>query len=437
MAGHGPVTRGRTRMARTLSQGAGEDASRDQTELDLRVAAAIAAGNAAAAATGAGATQQATSAIIANPTALGAPPGGAAPVNPTQGAARGWTNVPASVYAPWPALGMRGATSAYPTGAAGAAAGGPTVTPGTTPAAPAISAASAGGSVLRGQRVTGQAPAPITGDQNRFSATGQPNVQFVKVTSAPNFRGTEYNTYNTWSHKFKAWAQLQGLWDYYLHEVSAPTPTGYTAAELASHVNALQMHHYALTRAYGELLQCLELDEHVQLLIEFQGIGTALPRPDLAWARLESVFTRSLPTSNIQVTKELARYKLQDGETIMDYWRRGKDIKTRHMAAHGPMSLQSWLTYVLAGLPSSWDAVSMIQTQLLPMQTEEGLLNILLEEEDRRRFKSKGKGIQDALNSETGGAGGKKGGKKTGKWGNKGKDYPSQKRIGQDGEWGE
>ncbi|NDC95946.1 hypothetical protein EB077_11625, partial [bacterium] len=312
--------------------------------------------------------------------------------------------------------------------------------------------------------MTGQAPAPITGDQNPtgqspvgglsgvaasavhpssgwgpagFSATGQPNVQFVKVTSAPNFRGTEYNTYNTWSHKFKAWAQLQGLWDYYLHEVSAPTPTGYTAAELASHVNALQMHHYALTRAYGELLQCLELDEHVQLLIEFQGIGTALPRPDLAWARLESVFTRSLPTSNIQVTKELARYKLQDGETIMDYWRRGKDIKTRHMAAHGPMSLQSWLTYVLAGLPTSWDAVSMIQTQLLPMQTEEGLLNILLEEEDRRRFKSKGKGIQDALNSETGGAGGKKGGKKTGKWGNKGKDYPSQKRIGQDGEWGE
>ncbi|NDG03685.1 MAG: hypothetical protein EB119_10975, partial [Synechococcaceae bacterium WBB_34_004] len=203
-------------MARTLSQGAGEDASRHQTELDLRVAAAIAAGNAAAAATGAGATQQATSAIIAYPTVLGAPPGGAAPVNPTQGAARGWTNVPASVYAPWPALGMRGATSAYPTGAAGAAAGGPTVTPGTTPAAPAISAASAGGSVLRGQRVTGQAPAPITGDQNPtgqspvgglsgvaasavhpssgwgpagFSATWQPNVQFVKVTSAPNFRG--------------------------------------------------------------------------------------------------------------------------------------------------------------------------------------------------------------------------------------------------------
>lgn len=67
-------------------------------------------------------------------------------------------------------------------------------------------------------------------------------MQLVKVTPAPLFKSTEYSGYNTWSHKFRAWAQLQGLWSYYEQEVPAPIPTGFTHAELAAYMGALQVH---------------------------------------------------------------------------------------------------------------------------------------------------------------------------------------------------
>lgn len=446
-------------MARTLSQGAGEDARRTQDALDLRVAAAIADGNASAPGQSAAVTQQPATAGNPASAPAQAPEGGAVQPQPPLGMPRVWANVPPSVFAPLPAGRAPGGAATQP----GAHGGGQPVPPGTIPAGAAASASSAGGAFPRGPAAAGASSAPMgAGPSNParpgkpvaqgaaainpllgnwpplgFNAGGQPQVQYMKVTSAPPFKGTDYNSYNTWVHKFKAWAQLQGLWEYYQHEVPAPTPTRYTPEELAAHVAALQLHHYALTRAYGELLQCLELDEHVQLLIEFQGDGTALPRPDLARARLESIFTRTLPTSNLMVTRELSRFKLREGETIMEYWTRGRDLKTRHAAAFGPMSLLSWLTYVLAGLDETWEGVTILQTQILSTQSEEGLLNVLLEEEDRRRSKGQGGSGSDALNSEADFADGKKGGSSGGKWGKQGKGSPGQKRIGRDGEWGE
>jgi len=73
------------------------------------------------------------------------------------------------------------------------------------------------------------------------------------------------------------------------------------------------------------------------------------------------VFIRKLPTSNVQITRQLANYRLQDGEGIMDYWRRGHDLRVRHQALQGAMTTLSWLTHVLAGLPSSWDPIIQIR----------------------------------------------------------------------------
>ena len=278
--------------------------------------------------------------------------------------------------------------------------------------------------------------APTTG----VSVVSQDHGRFVKITPAPRFRGVDYSGYTTWSLQFEYWARLQGLWDLYQQEASPPAAAGYSVQQLEQHLKELQEFSYTVTRAYGELLQCLELPEHVQLLADFRGVGEDLPQPHLAWTRLKSVFIRSLPTSNIQVTKQLASYKLQEGESVMDYWRRGRDIKTRYTAAHGALSTESWLTHVLSGLPVSWDPISMIQMQLLPQQTEDGLLAVLLEEEDRRRSRKGSKPDSEALPGEGKRYQSPKKGshqKGGGSWGGHKKGGPAQKKIGTDGEWGE
>jgi len=217
--------------------------------------------------------------------------------------------------------------------------------------------------------------------------------------------------------RFEYWARLQGLWELYLQLIQQPVPTGFTARELGEHAVALQEHSYTVTRAYGELIQCLELGQHIQLLDEFRSTPHQLARPDLAWARLRSVFIRKLPTSNVQITRQLANYRLQDGEGIMDYWRRGHDLRVRHQALQGAMTTLSWLTHVLAGLPSSWDPIIQIQTQLLESQTEDGLLAILLEEEERRKSRRGNKQPSDALPGEGRMSGSPKHGGQKPKWG--------------------
>jgi hypothetical protein len=81
----------------------------------------------------------------------------------------------------------------------------------------------------------------------------------------------------------------------------------------------------------------------------------------------------------------------------------------------------------------------MIQMQLLPQQTEDGLLSVLLEEEDRRGSRKEGKPHGEALPGEGSRPSFPKGThqKGGGKWGKQRKGGPAQKRIGTDGEWGE
>jgi len=78
----------------------------------------------------------------------------------------------------------------------------------------------------------------------------------------------------------------------------------------------------------------------------------------------------------------------------------------------------------------------MIQMQFLGAQTEEGLLNVLLEEEDRRKNKKGAKHEGDALSTQ-GNRGSKKGGFQKGNSQSSGGGETSSKRIGKDGAWGE
>jgi len=59
----------------------------------------------------------------------------------------------------------------------------------------------------------------------------------------------------------------------------------------ASTFSNVQQHAALATRPFGELLNCLKLPEHGQIVLKYKGEGMELPRPDLAWAELRSLFS--------------------------------------------------------------------------------------------------------------------------------------------------
>jgi len=183
---------------------------------------------------------------------------------------------------------------------------------------------------------------PGAGGVGPAGVAGQPLApvpnpgSIVKVQSAPQFKGKTYSAYITWEVQFEFWAKRQRLWALYLGTVSPPAAAGYTPALLAEHAVALQQYAANQEWAFGELVQALALDEHVQLILEFKGDNSNPPSPHEAWMRIRALFMRDLPTSKIQLTRILGQLLLQEGESIMDFWRRASNIRTRHEAVLRP-----------------------------------------------------------------------------------------------------
>jgi len=259
---------------------------------------------------------------------------------------------------------------------------------------------------------------------------------YVKVQQAPRFKGQTYSAYITWEVQFEYWARMRRLWDIYLGLVEPPVLTGYTPELLGQHAVAMQEYVANREWAYGELVQALQLDEHVQLVLEFKGDTETPPSPHEAWMMIRSLFMRELPTSKIQLTKQLGQLKLREGESIMAFWNRATNLRARYCAVHGKIEPEEWMGRILSALPDSWENIISIQSQLLPILTEKKLLSILTEEEDRRKAKRGGKGGEPsgALAAQAGnpkGKGGQAGGK------GKRSGSPAKKVLGRDGKWGE
>ena len=124
--------------------------------------------------------------------------------------------------------------------------------------APAVALRGAGGTGQEGFPGMPPAPGPNPGG-------------YVKVQQAPRFKGQTYSAYITWEVQFEYWARMRRLWDIYLGLVEAPVLTGYTQELLRQHAMAMQEYVTNREWAYGELVQALQLDEHVQLVLEFKG----------------------------------------------------------------------------------------------------------------------------------------------------------------------
>ena len=159
----------------------------------------------------------------------------------------------------------------------------------------------------------------------------------MKVQQAPRFKGQTYSAYITWEVQFEYWARMRRLWDIYLRLVEAPVLTGYTQELLRQHAMAMQEYVTNRKWAYGELVQALQLDEHVQLVLEFKGDAETPPSPHEAWMMIRSLFMRELPTSKIQLTKQLGQLKLAEGEGVMAFWNRATNLRARYSAVHGKL----------------------------------------------------------------------------------------------------
>jgi len=188
----------------------------------------------------------------------------------------------------------------------------------------------------------------------------------VKVQAAPQFKGKTYSAYITWEVQFEFWAKRQRLWALYLGTVSPPAAAGYTPALPGRARRSSEQDAANQEWAFGELVQALALDEHVQLILEFKGDNSNPPSPHEAWMRIRALFMRDLPTSKIQLTRILGQLLLEEGESIMDFWRRASNIRTRHEAVHGRMDLEEWLGRILSALLTSWENIKSIQVPTDP-----------------------------------------------------------------------
>jgi len=130
--------------------------------------------------------------------------------------------------------------------------------------APAGALMGAGGRGPEGFPGMPQAPGPNPGG-------------YAKVQQAPRFKGQTYSAYITWEVQFEYWARMRRLWDIYLGLVEPPVLAGYTPELLSQHAVAMQEYISNREWAYGELVQALQLDEHVQLVLEFKGDSETPP----------------------------------------------------------------------------------------------------------------------------------------------------------------
>jgi hypothetical protein len=135
---------------------------------------------------------------------------------------------------------------------------------------------------------------------------------------------------------------------------------------------------------------------------------------------------------------------MRDGESILSYWARAKELWERCHEVGFKVESDHWLVAVISGLPASWETTKQFQSQSIPTLTEDHLLGVLLEEEDRQKnLKHKRRG-SDALPSDTKtpwrprspGQGGK-GARGRGKGKAPQEAPPKPKKLGRDGAWGE
>jgi len=195
----------------------------------------------------------------------------------------------------------------------------------------------------------------------------------------------------------------------------------------------------------------MDKPEHQRLVAEFQGRGGAPPRVNEAWERPKVAHGLVQEQNFLRVSRELAHFKMHNGEEVSQYWARAMDLKSRCLEVEVPINNRSFMTAVLTGLPKSWGPLVMVENRMLSSQTEGGLLSSLLVEEDRRKNqKGGGSGDGSALyggrsNSPRRGSSphrgkppqgkGGQGGSGGGPW--QGKGEPRPKILGMDGDWGE
>lgn len=168
----------------------------------------------------------------------------------------------------------------------------------------------------------------------------------------------------------------------------------------------------------------MESNDLVVLLSEFEGRDGGPHRVHEAWSRLKASYVRTQASTYFTVNEQVTAFKMKDGESILAYWARAKELKVRCREVGIPTSTKHWLAGVLRGLPKPAYAVTVrYLSQDLDTLTEAHLLDVLLEQEEALKSEAK-QGRGQALQSE---------GKNKGK----GKNQQQGKRIGVDGAWGD
>jgi len=190
---------------------------------------------------------------------------------------------------------------------------------------------------------------------------------YAKVQQAPRFKGQTYSAYITWEVQFRALGQDA--------EALGHLPrAGGTSCAGGLHTRAAESARWSHAGVHFQPGVGVRgagagtgLDEHVQLVLEFKGDSETPPSPHEAWMMIRSPFMRELPTSKIQLTKQLGQLKLKEGEGIMAFWNRATNLRARYSAVHGKIEPEEWMGRILSALPDTWENITSIQSQLLPI----------------------------------------------------------------------